>query len=394
VALGVRRRRSLARAEPHRDPFAEQQNALVNESVGPIRRPVAAVSAQRAVGGDDTVARDEQGDGIAPDRSANRPGRSRGADTTSDLPVTRGSAPRDPPYREEDAAVEDGSIFEIERDVHHVRWLTRDDPFHKGERCIERRLGRIRSLEGPRQTLGQTSVEGVARDAPSGRDNTSFSGGEVERAERTRKGGERDGNRHGPSLQAGRHAVTALVHDGACRSGRHVTRRGGRLTLDMSDRTRILTDPDPRDLPGDFAHRVVIDVRFADTDAMGHVNNAVYLTYCEMARIRYWSDVTGEPVASGQQGAESLILAEARITYRAPLFHGERVTVETRATHIGRSSFTLEHRLTAARPGAPARLVAVSASILVRYDYATAAPVPLDPRFVAAIEGIEGRGLR
>ncbi len=40
-----------------------------------------------------------------------------------------------------------------------------------------------------------------------------------------------------------------------------------------------------------------IDVRFADTDAMGHVNNAVYLTYCEMARIQYWSDVTGEPVA-------------------------------------------------------------------------------------------------
>jgi acyl-CoA thioester hydrolase len=37
---------------------------------------------------------------------------------------------------------------------------------------------------------------------------------------------------------------------------------------------------------------VSIDVRFADTDAMGHVNNAVYLTYCEMARIRYWSDVT------------------------------------------------------------------------------------------------------
>ena len=107
--------------------------------------------------------------------------------------------------------------------------------------------------------------------------------------------------------------------------------------------------PDPRDLTGDFGHRVVVDVRFADTDAMGHVNNAVYLTYCEMARIRYWSDVTGEPVASGQQGAESLILAEARITYRAPVFHAEQVTVETRATHVGRSSFTLEHRLTAAR---------------------------------------------
>ena len=92
---------------------------------------------------------------------------------------------------------------------------------------------------------------------------------------------------------------------------------------------------------------------------MGHVNNAVYLTYCEMARIQYWTDVTGEPVAAGHEGAESLILAEARITYRAPVFHAELVTVETRATRIGSSSFTLEHRLTACPPGGAPRLVAV-----------------------------------
>ena len=61
-----------------------------------------------------------------------------------------------------------------------------------------------------------------------------------------------------------------------------------------------MTAADPRDVPGDFAQRVAIDVRFADTDAMGHVNNAVYLTYCEMARIRYWSEVTGEPLAAGR----------------------------------------------------------------------------------------------
>jgi acyl-CoA thioester hydrolase len=159
-------------------------------------------------------------------------------------------------------------------------------------------------------------------------------------------------------------------------------------------RGRIETPPDPRDLPGDFGHRVEVDVRFADTDAMGHVNNAVYLTYCEMARIRYWSDVTGEPVAAGHEGAESLILAEARITYRAPVFHTETVTVETRATHIGRSSFTLEHRLTASAPDGGSRLVATSESVMVRYDYRTDRPAPLSDAFVAAIETFEGRALR
>ena len=152
--------------------------------------------------------------------------------------------------------------------------------------------------------------------------------------------------------------------------------------------------PDPRDLVGPFRHRVEIVVRFADTDAMGHVNNAKYLTYCEIARIRYWTDMTGEPIHLGTQGAESLILAEARITYRAPAFHGEVVTVETRATRIGRSSFTLEHRLLACVEGDEPRLVAVSESILVRYDYATARPVALSEAHVAAIEEFEGRSLR
>jgi acyl-CoA thioester hydrolase len=155
-------------------------------------------------------------------------------------------------------------------------------------------------------------------------------------------------------------------------------------------RDRIATPEDARDLPGDFAHTVEIDVRFADTDAMGHVNNAKYLTYCEMARIRYWTDVTGEPIAPGHEGAESLILAEARITYRAPVFHGERVTVETRATRLGRSSFILEHRLTARLPGEAPRLVATSESVMVRYDYATERPTPLGAAFVATIEAFEG----
>ena len=162
----------------------------------------------------------------------------------------------------------------------------------------------------------------------------------------------------------------------------------------MSARGRIDTPIDPRDLAGDFAHRVEIDVRFRDTDAMGHVNNAVYLTYCEMARIRYWTDVTGEPVTHRHVGTESLILAEARITYRAQAFYGEIITVQTRATRIGRSSFTLEHRLLSAEPDMAARLVAVSDSVLVRYDYAAASPAALSEDQVAAIEAYEGRRLR
>ncbi len=38
----------------------------------------------------------------------------------------------------------------------------------------------------------------------------------------------------------------------------------------------------------DFHYLTPFDVRFRDLDSLGHVNNAVYLTYFEIARIGYW----------------------------------------------------------------------------------------------------------
>ena len=162
----------------------------------------------------------------------------------------------------------------------------------------------------------------------------------------------------------------------------------------QSQPPRSSATPDPRDLAGRFSHEVEIEVRFADTDGMRHVNNATYLTYCEIARLRYWTDVTGEGFSDGNAGAESLILAEARITYRDQTHYGETVIVQSRAARIGTSSFTLQHRLLAGPPGGAMRLVAVSDSVLVRFDYATERPVALTPDLVAAIETFEGRSLR
>lgn len=155
---------------------------------------------------------------------------------------------------------------------------------------------------------------------------------------------------------------------------------------------RVDIPPDPRDLPGAFTHRQAVEVRFADTDAMGHVNNAAYLTYCEIARAAYYEAVTGAPLPLGVHGAEEgMILAEVRVTYRAPAFYGETLTVETRVVRIGRSSFSMEHRITApeSRYGA-ARLVATADSVLVSYDYAAERSIPVPDRLRQGIEAFEG----
>ncbi len=161
-------------------------------------------------------------------------------------------------------------------------------------------------------------------------------------------------------------------------------------------RGRIEVPPDARDLPGEFAHRLEVFVRFGDTDAMGHANNARFLTYCESARIDYWETVTGEPFGLATHGeSESMILADIRVSYRAQAYFGERLTVESRIGRIGRTSFTLEHRITApASERGHARLVATAEAVQVLFDYAADRPRPVPDETVARLEAFEGRPLR
>ena len=160
-------------------------------------------------------------------------------------------------------------------------------------------------------------------------------------------------------------------------------------------RSRVELPPDPRDLAGDFAHRHEVETRFSDTDAMGHVNNASYLTYVEIARLAYYERVTGRPLPLWTHGAqEGMILAEIRIAYRNPAFYGETITIETRVDHIGRTSFSMVHRLTVpeSRYG-PARLIAVADSVLVSYDYREEHPSTVPEDWRVAMERFEGRSL-
>jgi len=101
-------------------------------------------------------------------------------------------------------------------------------------------------------------------------------------------------------------------------------------------------------------------VRFRDCDAMGHVNNAVYSTYLEQARIGILGDL------------EPFILARVEIDFRAELRAGEAVEVRSRCLQVGTKSFELEHQIWTG-----ARLVADAKSVLVGYDYTVGASVPL-----------------
>jgi acyl-CoA thioester hydrolase len=104
-------------------------------------------------------------------------------------------------------------------------------------------------------------------------------------------------------------------------------------------------------------------VRFADTDALGHVNNAVYLNFLEIARVDYLQKVLGRRDVKDF----GVILARVEIDYKSPAFHHETLLVGCKVHELGGSSINMSYRIEDKKTG---RLVALAKTVLVTYDYA------------------------
>ena len=115
---------------------------------------------------------------------------------------------------------------------------------------------------------------------------------------------------------------------------------------------------------------IPVEVRFRDLDAIGHVNNAVYLTYLEQARLAYWAELTGRV----DLRSIDIILARVEIDYRSPVSLGETLDVAVRCASLRRSSCTLALILTERKSG---RLVAEAQNVVVYYDYAAGRSLPI-----------------
>ena len=125
------------------------------------------------------------------------------------------------------------------------------------------------------------------------------------------------------------------------------------------------------------------EVEFRDIDSAGHVNNAVYLTYLETARIRYLIEVLGPEFAY----EISLILARIAVDFRAPAFFPETLELGARVTRVGTTSFDLEHEIR----GGDGRLVLEASSVLVAYDYEANAPMTVPADWRARLDAYEER---
>lgn len=124
----------------------------------------------------------------------------------------------------------------------------------------------------------------------------------------------------------------------------------------------------------DYPYETPVEVRFKDVDAMGHVNNAVFVTYFEQARASFFRDVFGV------RRVEDIdfIVARMEVDYLRPVRMEDEARVRLGLSRVGTTSFTVEYLLTAGGETA-----ARGRSIQVFFDYARREKKPVPEAFRA-----------
>lgn len=123
-----------------------------------------------------------------------------------------------------------------------------------------------------------------------------------------------------------------------------------------------------------FPFEVTIEVAFRDIDAFGHVNNAVFFSYMEYARVKFAIELfEGSNLATESLLDIPLILVEATCTYHSPALLSEKLTLGVGLSRFGNKSFDLIYRFT----GEDGRLIASGKTVQVMYDYSLGRSFPV-----------------
>ena len=134
--------------------------------------------------------------------------------------------------------------------------------------------------------------------------------------------------------------------------------------------------------PGEFRFRTRLRTRWCDEDNQRVLNNAVYLTLFEEARLQYFTQL-----GLLRENQFPFLLAQTNVLFVAPGRGGVEVVLEARTTALGETSFTQCYRVL---EGASGALWAEAEARLVLYDPATGGKRPMPAEFRRAIAQLEG----
>ncbi|SFM75825.1 acyl-CoA thioesterase [Thermodesulforhabdus norvegica] len=136
----------------------------------------------------------------------------------------------------------------------------------------------------------------------------------------------------------------------------------------------------------EFRFKAEVRVRYADTDAQGHVYFANYLVYFDVAMTDYFKAI-GYPYERLLSKGYDFFTVEACCRYRGRAFFDETLYVGAKITKIGRSSFRYDLAIfkdSATEPIADGHVVNVM------IDRETERPVKVPEDFREAVRSFEG----
>jgi acyl-CoA thioester hydrolase len=117
-----------------------------------------------------------------------------------------------------------------------------------------------------------------------------------------------------------------------------------------------MEEPEGKDI-----FETTVEIRFADIDAMGHVNNAVYFSYFEQARMAYFKERVARIWDWNEDG---IIVARNEIDYVFPVFLNDRMVIRLWVNHVGNKSFSVCYRVVVGE-----RLCATGKLVLVCFNH-------------------------
>ena len=91
-------------------------------------------------------------------------------------------------------------------------------------------------------------------------------------------------------------------------------------------------------------HTTELRVRTYECDAYGHVNNAVYLNYLELARDQFIAD-RGLDYSALLSSGHGIWVSEAKLTYLSPALPGETLRIVTIQHESGGAWATLKQTI-------------------------------------------------
>lgn len=126
----------------------------------------------------------------------------------------------------------------------------------------------------------------------------------------------------------------------------------------------------------DYKYKTPIPIRFSDIDAVGHVNNAIYLTYFEIARLNYWREIIDWNLRE-----TGVIVGRSEVNYLKPITLDDEIVCYVRTTRIGNSSFDMMHLLARITPNGE-EICTTGKTVCISYDYSLnkSVSIPLKER--------------